>query len=425
MHIVPTLFLLASSGRAAILKDGRQYLIQKGSIGQAASRRGLSNLSGWANTTHNVDSSGRANSTHSVNSSGWANSTYSVNVTKQLVPMDVCPLGGIVPDKERIKWASAATAYKAKVEAAQKAQVEAMHKVVQQRLKLSPAAQTPKQVLQKIAGNLSHHYVFITGLAYTGTTSLYGLLSTSPQTSNLCKGLGNCCEGAPILEKAGLWPYNQASNPAYPADWKRALAVYSKYWDMSKRILLEKSVNNMNRFPKLYQAVRSIGANASFIYVVRSTCFFKHNLYGSNRWLTGMSEVLQSAQQMRNAGAKVLIVKWEDVVGNPFAVAQDLLKFLPELVSLDPTKNGLHSAPYVIDNYVYRNFRAVPTATYSSNLGKVQAVNQGKSIPTWEQKVMEALGYTRQWFEKTPWLQWGTAFPKLAFLNLHHSETDD
>merc|ERR1719235_109873 len=105
---------------------------------------------------------------------------------------------------------------------------------MQRRIKLggiSPAASSPPQDL---SGRTTHQYVFITGLAYTGTTSLYGLLSTSPQTSNLCKGLGNCCEGAPILEKAGLWPYNQASNPDYPADWKRALGVYSKYWDMSK-----------------------------------------------------------------------------------------------------------------------------------------------------------------------------------------------
>merc|ERR1719161_1626519 len=113
----------------------------------------------------------------------------------------------------------------------------------------------------------------------------------------------------------------------------------------------------MKRFPRLYQTVRSMGANASFIYVVRSTCFFKHSLYGRDRWLTGMKEVLQSAQEMRNAGAKVLIVKWEDIVGNPYVVAQDLMNFLPELVSLDPSKNGLHSAPYVTDNYLYRDMR--------------------------------------------------------------------
>jgi hypothetical protein len=340
--------------------------------------------------------------------------------------MNICPSGGIVPDKGLIKQAVDATRYKAKVEAVRQMQVEAAQKVMQQRMKFSPPAASPRQT-QKTSGNASHQYVFITGLAYTGTTSLYGLLSTSPQTSNLCKGLGNCCEGAPILEKAGLWPYNEASNPAYPADWRRALAVYDKYWDMSKPILLEKSVNNMKRFPKLYQTLQGMGANASFIYVVRSTCFFKHNLYGKDKWLTGMNEVLESAQKMRKSGAKVLIVKWEDIVGNPFVVAQDLMKFLPELVSLDPTKNGLHSAPYVGNHYqaIAQDTRAMPTATYSITTGKVSAVNQGRSIPAWEQKVMEALGYTRRWFESSPWLSWGSDFQRLAFLNMHKFEMDD
>lgn len=386
-----------------IVQNRRENLTQKVSAGQALSRRSL------------------------TISSGWVNSTLAVNSTNQhSLPMDICPLGGIVPDRQLIKWTMAVADRKAKAEALHKVQADAISKIMQRRLKFSSAAKTPQEAQQKTAAHASHQYVFITGLAYTGTTSLYGLLSTSPQTSNLCKGLGNCCEGAPILEKAGLWPYNQASNPAYPADWKRALAVYSKYWDMSKPILLEKSVNNMKRFPKLYQTVRNMNANASFIYVIRSTCFFKHSQYGSNRWLSGMNEVLESAQYMRNAGAKVLIVKWEDIVGNPYAVAQELIKFLPELVSLDPSKTGLHSAPYVTQQQpIYQDMRAVPTATYSISVGKVQAVNQGRSIPEWEQKLMETFGYTRQWFQMSPWLKWGNQFQTLAFLNMRHFETDD
>lgn len=380
MGIFANFVWMASFSGAAVILDRRQNLTQKDLAGQAGLRRA------------------------SVNLTVRVNSTLHLNSTQQALPMNICPVGGIVPDKEQIKRAVAAgvvfpnrsiTGYEAKV--------EFVRNVVQRGMKLSPT----KQILQQ-AKTTEHEYVFITGLPYSGTTSLYGLLSTSPQASNLCKGLQLCCEGAPILANAGLWPVSQALNPAFPADWKKAITVYSKFWNMSKPILLEKSVNNMKRFPRLYQTLHSMGAKASFIYVVRSTCFSRPGIYGANGWVTGMTEVLQSAQYMRNAGAKVLIVKWEELVGNPYAVTQDLMNFLPELVSLDPTKNGLHDS-----SFLDQNMRAVPAATFSTNF-KVEAVNQGMPISPWEQKMMEALGYTRQWFEKTSWLTWGSAFNKLG-----------
>jgi hypothetical protein len=343
-------------------------------------------------------------------SSGWvrANATAQVNSTISALPglpLNVCPLGGIVPDKEALKRdVVAGLVFPGKTE--YEAKVEAVRKVVQQNLNLSPADQAMQN--QAPAKTLPHQYVFITGLAYTGTTSIYGLLSTSPQTSNLCGGFGNCCEGAPILEKAGMWPESQAANPAYPADWKAALNVYNKYWNLSKPILIEKSVGNMARFPKIWNTVRATGAKASFVFVVRSTCFFKHNLWPGNGWLSGMNEVVQSAEYLRNAGARVHIVKWEDMVGNPYAVAKDLLKFLPELVSLDPRQSGLHDAPYV--TLEHQDMRAVPAASFSSSVGKVQALNQGRPISIWEGKMMDALGYTSQWFDTSPFLKWGAGF---------------
>lgn len=396
MSVFAIFLWVASFSRAAVFRDRGQNLIRRYSDSQAVSRRSAANVSGSVNSTHNVKSA------------------------NQPLPMNICPLGGIVPDQEQIKRAAAAGAvHPGRELIEQKAKGGTLSNVVQSGVKFSQAAPNAQQT-PKSQNMVEHEYVFITGLPYTGTTTLYGLLSTSPQTSNLCKGGGNCCEGAPVLVKAGLWPVRQALNPAFPADWNQALAVYSNYWNMSKPILVEKSVNNMKRFPRLYQTLRSTGAKASFIYVVRSTCFFRHNQWGPNGWVAGMNELLQSAQYMRSVGAKVLIVKWEDMVGDPYAVAQDLVNFLPALESLDPTKNGLHDAPYVTleqpvstsTNVIKttRDIRAVPAATYSTNIVKVQAVYQGKPMSPWEQQLMPALGYTREWFEKTSWLKWGPSF---------------
>lgn len=376
MYILTTVVWLASSINAASIRGRRQNLTQSSSGSE----------------------------------SGWVAATAQVNSSTKALPMNVCPMGGIVPDQEALKRDIAAGPVFPSM-SEYEARIEAVRKVVQRDMKLSPADQVTQQ--QAPAKTMPHQYVFITGLAYTGTTSIYGLLSTSPKTSNLCAGFGNCCEGAPLLEKAGLWPESQAGNPAYPADWKASLAVYNQFWNMSQPILIEKSVGNMARFPKIWNAVRSMGAKASFIFVVRSTCFFKHNLWPPNGWLTGMNDVLQNAEVLRNAGARVLLVKWEDMVGNPYGVARELLKFLPELVSLDPRQSGLHDAPYV--TLEHQDMRAVPAATFSSSVGKVQALNQARPISIWEAKEMEALGYNRQWFETSAYLKWNSQWSQASW----------
>eukprot|EP00746_Dinoflagellata_sp_MGD_P005993 gnl/MRDRNA2_/MRDRNA2_111632_c0_seq1.p1 gnl/MRDRNA2_/MRDRNA2_111632_c0~~gnl/MRDRNA2_/MRDRNA2_111632_c0_seq1.p1 ORF type:complete len:416 (-),score=79.33 gnl/MRDRNA2_/MRDRNA2_111632_c0_seq1:209-1456(-) len=251
---------------------------------------------------------------------------------------------------------------------------------------------------QTAGGQRTPHYVFISGLPYSGTTALYGLVSTSPVASNLCKGNANCCEGMPLLVPHGMVSPAFSMNPAYPTDWSAALGVYKQFWDLSKPVLIDKSIGNIDRFPKILKAVQQEGARASFIYVVRSKCYYSH----AEMWNTAdeLRKVVERGKELRKAGASFLAVKYEDMVSNPYAVAKQVLKVIPELQSLDPTKNGLAGAPYTDgDN------RGLGLATFV-NLKRAFLTQRPKMpISEEEGKWMQKLGYTKKYFTHAPFAQ--------------------
>lgn len=196
---------------------------------------------------------------------------------------------------------------------------------------------------------------------------------------------------------AGLIPPTAPTNPAYPLDWAGAIKTFEKFWNTSKPVLLEKSVANIKRFPAIWQALKVQGARASFIYVVRSKCFYNH----PDLWpelAAGMKDAVEVGDWLTQTGAQFKVVKYEDMVNDPYAMAADLLSFIPELESLDPLRTGLHSAPYVGQG----DNRALSVAAYV-HLRRIFATQYpGKPINSVEGIWMDKLGYTKRYFEKVP-----------------------
>lgn len=246
------------------------------------------------------------------------------------------------------------------------------------------------------------HYVFITGLPYSGTTSVYGLVSTSPMASNLCSGHKNCCEGGPLLVDAGLLPSNQAYNPVYPQDWNEAVKVYQKYWNMSAPVLVEKSVGNIDRFPHIWKALKAKNVRASFIYVVRSACFYAHLDQTGSQWLPNMKQVIFQTHSLQKSGAPVLLVKYEEMIKDPYAVARQILDFVPDLKALDPSKNGLHDAP-LVGKGMYQSERSSSLVEFIHNKAVFPVQCPGALTPE-AGKIMEMLGYSKEWMDQVPWV---------------------
>lgn len=246
------------------------------------------------------------------------------------------------------------------------------------------------------------HYVFITGLPYSGTTSVYGLVSTSPKASNLCSGHKNCCEGGPLLVDAGLLPSHQAYNALYPQDWNEAIKVYQKFWNLSAPVLVEKSVGNIDRFPRIWSAMKAKGARASFIYVVRSACFYAHLDQAGSQWVPNMKQVVIQTHALQKSGAPVLLVKYEEMVKDPYAVARQILDFVPELKNLDPAQNGLHDAP-LVGMGMHWSERSTSLVEFIRKKG-VFPVQCPGSLTGEAGKIMEMLGYSKEWMDQMPWI---------------------
>lgn len=246
------------------------------------------------------------------------------------------------------------------------------------------------------------HYIFITGAAYSGTTSLYGLISTSPAATNLCAAKETCCEGGPLLMHWQQIPWNQVYNPDFPTDWQAALQVYHKFWNPKKSVFVEKTIENVKRFPHIWQALKKTGAKVSFIYLVRSKCLFKMQ-YMQN-WKTVTKSMVETAHTLKAAGARLHVVRYEELVADPYGVARDLINFAPDLVSLDPSKNGLGVGyvPMLGDG----NERSLSLTGYlkwrNYRLGIPHQQGFELAYNMEEAEWMRELGYTKQWFQRFP-----------------------
>lgn len=200
-------------------------------------------------------------------------------------------------------------------------------------------------------------HLFISGPAYGGTTALYSLISTSPAVSNLCGAQSLNCEGSWLLIQEGLMPYETRWDPMYPQDWNEALGVFKRYWNLSQPILAEKSPNSALKFTQIWGDLQRTGERASFLYIVRSPCYPPH----STVWEDHMDGIVEQVNMLRAAGARVLVIRLEELLIDPYGVAEDLLEFMPRLGSLDPARAGLGHAPMVEEG----DERSIPVANFT------------------------------------------------------------
>eukprot|EP00927_Polykrikos_kofoidii_P073856 TRINITY_DN69875_c0_g1_i1.p1 TRINITY_DN69875_c0_g1~~TRINITY_DN69875_c0_g1_i1.p1 ORF type:complete len:440 (+),score=53.73 TRINITY_DN69875_c0_g1_i1:74-1393(+) len=264
----------------------------------------------------------------------------------------------------------------------------------------------PTSITSEVVASTSPHYVFIAGGAYTGTTGLLGLISTSPEVSNLCSAGTICCEGSWLLKREGLVDQTIASEPQYPSDWGKAIDIFSQYWNLSKPVLVDKSPEYLGKFSRIWEDLGPTGAKVSFIYLVASPCYFLSSAtlrHGQDMtalmadWKAIFAIIEREVDLLRAAGANVLVMKAENMIGDPYGAASKLLNFVPELRSLDPSHSGVGGAPYVKAG----DARAQSTLEFAErSIGKRYIGD----FTGEEGDSMNWLGYTEAWLESTAWV---------------------
>lgn len=197
------------------------------------------------------------------------------------------------------------------------------------------------------AGGLAHEHLFIIAQPHSGSTALLGLVGSSPEVSTLCSSYAWACEGRLLLQKAGLFPdrdkgWNQMLRRDMPADWNEAVGVYSKVWNTSKAVLVDKEPTSVGKAAKIADDLRRAGKKAVFLVLTRSPCY------------THPSNLMTMVNAVREAASEQIIhVRYEDLTSDPYGTAQRIVDAYPRLRSLDPAATvlpswfGNRSAPIV------------------------------------------------------------------------------
>lgn len=244
------------------------------------------------------------------------------------------------------------------------------------------------------------HHVFISGPAHGGTTAMYNLISSSPEASNICAAKTLCCEGSWLLIKRSLMTHKNRNSPAYPRDWNEALDIFNEYWNTSKKVLVEKSPESVRKFTRIYEDLTSAGKRVSFIYVTRSPCYppeAKVRFTFTSR----LRHIVQQVAELRALGARVLVVKMEDLEHDPYGVAKQVLSFLPELQSLDPMVNSIDAEVVKQEG----GERSVPLAIFANEHNFTYGLRHGEPVYSTaeERRLLRELDYPEN-FVQSPLL---------------------
>uniref|UniRef100_A0A061S2I2 Sulfotransferase n=2 Tax=Tetraselmis sp. GSL018 TaxID=582737 RepID=A0A061S2I2_9CHLO len=192
-------------------------------------------------------------------------------------------------------------------------------------------------------------YVFMLGTAYGGTTALLGLLSSSPQVAVPNSGWAHEAHWKlissnvyPFLKRSGL-PYGAAIklwNLRYDPtiDLEEMDRAWTSAWDATKPVRVDKSHSLIAIYPQLYHFYRAKGSSVKFIVLVRHPCTFG----AKNRVLRSyLSKLRNFRRVLEDFPNDSLLIRFEDFVRDPKAVADRILNFLPELERLDPAVSNL------------------------------------------------------------------------------------
>jgi len=198
--------------------------------------------------------------------------------------------------------------------------------------------------VQAPASNVSQKqvYLFVLSAPHAGSTAVSGLLASSPKVATLCSAGTWACEGQWILsgKDCDLFEAINRWDVTMPTDWNDALKCYRKYWNLSQPVLMDKSPSNLGKAAKIYSDLQREGKEAKFILVTNSPCFKAEFPRFPEPGKARYEKFLLEAKRKLPPQA-LLHLRYEDLLQDPYAFAAKVVDFLPQLESIDPSKNGL------------------------------------------------------------------------------------
>ena len=159
-------------------------------------------------------------------------------------------------------------------------------------------------------------------------------LSTSQQVSP--NNIFGTREGQSLPEFRKQIDYRRRWDESYNYPWPKLKAIWMQYWAHYKPLLLDKSPPNLIRTTAILQHFRP----AQFIIMVRNPYVHCEALIrrdGMTAQKAGERAIQCLKHQKQNLDVlekDSLLIRYEDLVGDPSRLQQQLIKFIPELYDI-------------------------------------------------------------------------------------------
>jgi len=175
-----------------------------------------------------------------------------------------------------------------------------------------------------------HKYLFILSPPFCGSTLLNQLISTSKNVS--CNNNIGTREGQTLPELRGVMFDKNRWNTKAKLPWKKIKNTWRKYWDLSKPILLDKSIPNIMRVKDIKKVFHPI----SFICMVRNPyaqCegIIRRNGESADFAAQFALKCLKYQKENIENEKELLHFTYEELCENKEKIAQNIISFIPEI----------------------------------------------------------------------------------------------
>ena len=229
----------------------------------------------------------------------------------------------------------------------------------------NPAVRLKKQIyllLNNLRSNAIH--LFLLSPPLCGSTVVQQLIGTSPNVSVLN------IEGQWLPEaKSILGAPIKSWDPDHSVDWKRMKKVFGYYWSPFKPIRFEKSPPHILRakeieaeFKNCYMLILMRNPYARIEGAIRRG-WHPSVQSAAKAWVKEAKAQIQNIESLQNH----LFFRYEDIVEDPDKIVSKILKFLPELGTLNPnttfTAHNIANQP--INGFIDLNNQKIRNLTQS------------------------------------------------------------
>ncbi len=176
----------------------------------------------------------------------------------------------------------------------------------------------------------NNKFLFILSPPYCGSTLLSQLLSTSKNVS--CNNNLGTREGQLLPGVRHFMFQKNRWNERVKYPWDKVKKVWLKYWDLSKPVLLDKSIPNIMRVSEIKKEFENI----NFICMVRNPyaqvegVMRRNDESAKNAAIFSLKCLQYQRQNIKNKESS-LFISYEQLTENPEKTKRKIIAFLPEL----------------------------------------------------------------------------------------------